>query len=103
MATEEEVLGGNGHSPDSDEEIRAGAVLPLEMLEREDGILARAASSANRNNSGVLVSLLRAVEIAKDYRQELKTGNYTSPRKALQAADAIHECLECGMSIDQVL
>ena len=100
---EEEVLEGNGHDVDSDEAIREGAVLPLEQLERDDGILARAASSANRNSSGVLQRLITAVEQSKEYRQELKTGNYSSPRKALQAADAIHECLECGMSIDQVL
>ena len=101
---DENILEGNGHSDsDSDEEIRQGAVLPLEALEHEDGFLARAVSSANRNGSGVLQKLITAVEMSKEYRQELKTGNYTSPRKALQAADAIHECLDCGMSIDQVL
>jgi hypothetical protein len=93
---DESILEGNGHDPDSDEAIREGAVLPLELLEREDGILARAASSASRNNSGVINKLLTAVEASKDYRQELKTGNYSSPRKALEAADAIREAIILG-------
>lgn len=102
MAENESLLeehSDNGRSPDSDEAIREGAVLPLEMLEHEDGILSRAANSANRNGSGVLQKLITAIESSKDYRQELKTGNFTSLKKAQDAAGAISEALELGDAI----
>ena len=88
----------NGHTDE-----RIGATIPLELLNREDGILARAAMSGNRNASGVLHTLIRSIDDTKDYRQELKTGNYSSSKKALQAVKAIHSLKACGVPIDEIV
>ena len=97
--TPEENHNGNGHN----NEGMKGATIPLELLEREDGILSRAAMSANRNSSGVLQTLIRSIEETADYRQELKTANFSSAKKALQAVKAIHSLKACGVPQDEIV
>lgn len=102
MPEEESVLeehSGNGHDPDSDEKIREGATIPLDMLRREDGIISLAASSANRNASGVLQKLITTIDKPEDFWQVIKTGNWTSPNRHMIAVDAIMECIELGDDI----
>lgn len=96
------ILADNNHNGHDDKE-RIGATIPIENLDREDGILARAALSGNRNNSGVLHTLITAIIDTKDYRQELKTANFSSPRKALQAVKAIHSFKACGVPEDEII
>lgn len=93
----------DGHDENGDTEIRQGATLSLETLSREDGILARAAQSSNKNRSGLLQSLVTSIDDSKDYRQELKTANFSSPKKALQAVKAIHSLKACGVPNDEII
>ena len=89
----------NNHNSDE----RIGATIPIEMLDREDGILSRPALTGSRNNSGVLHTLIHAIDDTKDYRQELKTANFSSPKKALQAVKAIHSLKACGVPDDEII
>lgn len=73
----------------------------LETLQREDGIIPRAILSQNREGSGVLAKAMSSIEKNAEYRQELKTGYFTSPTKQMQMVLALDECRECG--IDETL
>ncbi len=86
---------GNGEEP------KKGAIWNLEDLQRGDGIIPRSILSMNRDNSGVLAKAMTAIEKNADYRQELKTGYFTSPKKQMQMVLALDECRECG--IDETL
>ena len=96
-------LDENNNNNNGNNDERVGATIPLEQLSREDGILSRAAISGNRNASGVLHTLIKAIDDTKDYRQELKTGNFSSPKKALQAVKAIHSLKACGVPTDEIV
>lgn len=77
------------------------ALFKLEDLQRPDGIIATAALNRNRDNAGVLAKAMTAIEENEHYRQELKTGYFTSPIKQMQMVLALNECEECG--IDKTL
>ena len=73
-----------------------GARVSLKDLEREDGIIAEAASKIGRANIGVLMRAMSAFDSDKEYRQVLKTGNWKTLEKARQAVKAIDECRLVG-------
>jgi len=81
---------------DAEQSAFKGATIKLEDLEREDGILAQAASHIGKSNMGVLIKALTAIETDKEYRQILKFGNYKTREKARQAVKAIDECRRFG-------
>ncbi len=87
----ENAESGNGH-----EEVK-GAILPLEFLQREDGIIPRALLAQDKGGSGVLHKAMTSITDNKDYRQELKTAYFTSPRKQMQFVLALDEMRECGI------
>ncbi len=89
--------GGNG------DEQRKGALLDLATLQREDGIISRMALSQGGDKSGVLAKSMSSIVDNKDYRQELKTGYFTSPRKQMQMVLAIEEMRECGIDATLVI
>lgn len=74
-----------------------GAQLDLATLQREDGIIPRSILSGNRDNSGVIAKAMTAIDKNADYRQELKTGYFSSPKKQMQMVLALDECRECGV------
>ena len=87
---------GNGNG-------KLGPTIPLEELDRPDGIISTISINGQRNQSGVLQGLIHAIENEKDYRQELKTANFSSPKKALQAVKAIHSLKACGVPTDEIV
>lgn len=73
------------------------ALLNLDDLTREDGIISKMALNGNRDSQGVLPKSMTAITENKDYRQELKTGYFTSDRKQMQMVLAIEEMRICGI------
>jgi len=92
---------GNGSEPSEEDKEFPGARVGLETLIRRDGIIAEAATvaMANRSSSGVLQRAMGAIVDDKDYRQELKTAFWSSPRKARQWVLAKEERERFGVSI----
>lgn len=82
---------GNG-----DREQTEGAQWDLGTLQRE-GIISRGALSQGGERSGVLAKSMSSIVENKDYRQELKTGYFTSVRKQMQMVLAIEEMRMCGI------
>lgn len=88
---------------EENESAQKHAVFDLKELQRPDGIISRMVLNNNRENSGVLVTAMRSIEKNEDYRQELKTGFFTSPRKQMQMVLAINEMRECGIDETMVI
>ncbi len=80
-----------------------GATFDLETLARPDGIITTSILNSQRDKSGVLQTAMTAIEKNKDYRQELKTACFTSPRKQMQMVLALDECRECGIDETMVV
>jgi len=88
-----EITEDNGNGSGGDKR----AVFDLETIQRPDGIIPTSLLNMGRESSGVLASAMRAIEKNDQYRQELKTGYFTSPTKAMQMVLAIDECREVGI------
>ncbi len=93
---------GNGDNPEDAavEEVFKGAVLRLEDLKREDGIITKGLTNAQQ---GILNRLLTAINKDDDYRQELKTAFFRTPEESDLAIEAINERLMCGVSIQPLV
>lgn len=83
------------------EELNESEMRDLEnkLLHRkeEDTGEGNAISSKGGGRGGVLQQAMSSIDDNKDYRQELKTGFFTSPRKQMQMVLAIDEMRECGI------
>lgn len=88
---------GNGSEP------AKGVVFDLDKLAREDGVIVKAALGQDRSNSGVLQRAMTSIVKNEDYRQELKTAFFPSPRKQMQMVLALAECEECGIDTTLVI
>lgn len=73
-----------------------GAKVKLEDLEREDGVLAKAAENIFRNNLGVLQRAMSAVEDDEHYRQLLKLARWEKPQQYMCTCAALAECRLIG-------
>lgn len=80
----------------AEEESFKGSRLPIGEIERQDGLIADAASKLGKANIGVLLRAMSAFDSDKDYRQILKMGNWRTREKARQAVKAIDECRLIG-------
>jgi len=94
----------NGHNEEEQtEQAFKGAILNVNELKREDGILTR----TSPNYQSLLHRVISAVSNNKDYRNELKTALWASSDEADMAVAAIWECDELGMDptpiIDQII
>jgi hypothetical protein len=88
-------LGGIA-TAEAEHEVFKGARIKIGDLEREDGIIAEAASKIGRSNMGVLLRAMSAIPSDKEYRQILKAGNYQTREKAREAVKAMAENRFCG-------
>jgi len=52
---------------------------------------------------GVLPGIMQAIKKTSEYRQELKTANWTDRNEAMKAVAAIHERLMCGVDISPIV
>jgi len=88
---------GNGLDPgeEATEQAFKGAVLDVNKLKREDGILTRGLSNTQ---SSVLQRSMTAVTKDEDYRQELKTAFFLSTEEADKVVAAINESDRYGCS-----
>jgi hypothetical protein len=100
------MVNGNNHNHDGEigeiavaeaEKVAfKGARIGVGDLEREDGIIAEAASKIGKSNMGVLLRAMSAFDNDKDYRQILKSGNYATREKAREAVKGMDECRLVG-------
>lgn len=95
---------GDGHNPEADSDF-PGATISLEEIERQDGIITQEAvkAFANRNTSGVLQRAMTAISKDDEYRQELKTAFWSSPKKARQWVLAKEELEMFGLPIQPLV
>ncbi len=97
--------GDNGHDPvgialDKAVDQAVGQIFPgarvgLSQLEKEDGIIAKAAENIGRNSAGVLQRSMSAVENDEHYRQALKIAYWDNPQQYVKTCAAIAECRLC--------
>lgn len=92
---------GNGFDPaaEATEDAFKGALYTIDGKTRADGILTR----GDRQSMGVLQRAMTAIKEAIDYKQELKTANWTSLEVSSLAVRAIHQRLKCGVTIDPIV
>lgn len=92
---------GNGH-----EDISIAAMIEQAVNEAsgQDGkrFANRTFTPLEGKDSGVLRSMMNAIKKTEEYRQELKTANWTDGQAA-KAVAAIHERMMCGVSIDPIV
>jgi len=93
---------GNGHDPGEIpvREAFKGAVLNLDELKREDGILTIPQLGGQ---GGVLHRAMTAVNKDTEYRQELKTAFFLSTNEADLVVAAINEAKRYGCSLTPIV
>jgi hypothetical protein len=80
------------------EEAAKGALIVLDGLKRGNDIY-----TPQQNNTSLLHKVISAILDDKDYRIELKTGNFKDSDEADDATAAIDECLALGMELRPVV
>ncbi len=83
------------------DQLNTGELEALEKLlnqKQEDrGGESNAIQDSTQARGSFLMTAMRSINENKDYRQELKTAFFVSPRKQMQMVLAIAEMKECGM------
>ena len=93
----------NGNGQGVPEVAFKGAVIDVNELKREDGIMTRAAPQTQ----SLLHRVITAEKDNSSYRQELKTALFASSDEADEAVSALNECFVLSMDptpiIDQII
>jgi hypothetical protein len=91
--------GNNGHKTPTEiikEKVFEGVTLNLKDLQRQDGQIAEALDKASKHHTGVIQSIITAVDKDDEYRQILKLANWKTPEEMDKAVIAISCCDRVG-------
>ena len=71
---------------------------------RGDGLMNQVVTAQNaKSGDGFLTTMASSISKDDEYRQELKTANFSSPKKAMEWVLALAECEDCGISVKEVV
>ena len=88
---------GNGHNADLNPNLEY-------MRAQIDGSIPDMIKTQNaKSGDGFLTTMMSSITKDEEYRQELKTGFYTSQQKAMEFVLAMAECEACGIPQKEVI